>query len=165
MKLNIGTMAGVVALVAWLLWPSGSVVSINADTGGQKMSSDEEFAADYVQSLQELAKKHGMSMEDVRRKAMLVHLGEAAYPPGSKVISENLHVVDGANNALVLSGKKWTGRSSRQAEFVIVHDGRVLASGSVGTQDARQGTTVILFSPNRIDYLDWTTLRGGSFRR
>lgn len=130
------------------------------------MNGDQEFASDYIQALEQLAKKHNLTMEEARRKAMTVHFGQPVFPRGSKVISETLHVVDGPRNTLVLSGTTWTGDLKNRAELVVIHNGKVLPTIGLGAaHDARQGTVVILFSPDRIDYLDWTTLRGGSFSR
>jgi hypothetical protein len=131
------------------------------------MNGDQEFASEYIQALEQLAQKHHLTMDEARRKAMLVHFGEGmpVFPPRSRAISSTLDIVDGPRNALVLSGTTWTGESKDHAELVVIRNGKVQSSVGLGLHDARQGTTIILFSPDRIDYFDWTTLRGGSFPR
>jgi hypothetical protein len=155
----------ILLFIGLLLLLCGYLFSAKAGQEKRIMSSDQEFTSEYIQALEQLAKKHDLTMDEVRRKAMLVHFGGVLFPAGSKVISSTLYVVDGPRNALVLGGTDWTGGSKDQSELLVIVDGKVLSTVNLPQRDARQGTTILLFSPDRIDYFDWTGLRGGFFPR
>ena len=155
----------VAAGVALSLWGWINPAGARMANKGSTTSDDKQFEDEYRDLITKLGRKHGLTWDELNKKVMSFHMEEACWPPRAKVISEALDVRDGTRNTLVFRGNRWVGRTKDETEAVVINNQGVVCAGALGGTDARNGTTIVLFSPDRIDFFVWSEKRGGFFRR
>lgn len=107
---------------------------------------DSKLRLKLVTTLNEFARKHKLSDQDLKTLVGNLMLNGQAYPKGgvgSISDNESYILLDEKKNMLQLAGKRWEGRNSNENELVIVDGQRVI--GSVGVTDT-SALTIVMFS-------------------
>jgi hypothetical protein len=116
-------------------------------------------------TLNAFAKENGLSNEQLRGVLGEYVLNSRSIPKGGVGTigeDESYVVLDGKDNAVLIGGKKWTGKDSKRAELVVVGDGRV-----IGAVDASgiSNVKIIFFNPSQVRYVDLSNNSGASYPR
>ena len=108
----------------------------------------------------------GNNVEDDQ---MLTMLGELALKDrkvrigGVGIIDRNISILlSEPRNSIVVSGKKWEGRSSKDKEIVLTDGRRVLTS--IGDADI-SSLKIVIFSPTEARFIDLSSNTGGVYVR
>lgn len=156
--------------VAVLLIACRSVARKESVMDGFKL---EPFSVDYLRAVDELRVKYGLSEDEANGRIMRIHFPEKTFlksglgglgglPYPDRVVQTKLSV----NNITLdaKTGKRWLGSSLSVPEIVVLEGDEVVCAKPSSSASGRD-YTIVLFTPERVEYFGWSRFEGGSFKR
>ena len=127
------------------------------------------FAEDLQQALEGVAKKHGMSVEEVYQKAVEQRVAGRLWAKGRQaLVAPDLYVeTQSASNTLqIQGGAPWKGAPLHGPPELVVVSGKKVLGALQLPKDARpQDATFLWFGEDRVHVLEGARLRGGYVKR
>ncbi len=129
--------------------------------GGDTASLDQDLA----QALEQVARKHGVEPEALRKRLAEQRFSERLYRKGGLVLVDpGVYLApDEPHNTLVLdAGKRWTGAARGEQELALVQGGEVVGSLRLPRHFDPRKALFAWFSGRGIHYVDGARLAGGA---
>ena len=128
------------------------------------VAQDAQTKAALNKTLQSFAEQHS-----VTRTALLETLGKIVLDE-QKLVKGGIGVIGHdtfimlreKQNALLLDGRKWTGKHATEQQVVLIEGNNVL--GDVHSADLSK-VTIVLFSPNEVRFINLATSIAGRYER